>query len=126
MTHLSDQERLDWLRLFRTDNIGPITFYKLIDRFGSAGRALDALPDMARRGGAEAFKPFPKNLAEKEIEQAQKFGARLIARADDDYPYLLSQVEDAPPVITVKGHAHLLSKPGLGVEIGRASCRERV
>lgn len=113
---MNDKERLDWLRLSRTENIGPITFYKLIDRFGSAGRAIDALPDMAKRGGKAApLKAFSKDLAEKEIEKIQKFGARLIARNDDEYPYLLGQVEDAPPLITVKGHAHLLSKHGLGV-----------
>lgn len=116
MTALSDKERLSWLRLIRTDNVGPITFNRLIERFGSAEKALNALPDLAKRGGKmEGLKPFPQAEAEKEIEKVAKLGARLIAKCEPDYPPLLAAVEDAPPVITVLGQAHLLKKPSLGV-----------
>lgn len=48
---LSEEERIAWLRLSRTDQVGPITFHDLVNRFGSASAALAALPDLARRGG---------------------------------------------------------------------------
>ena len=114
--NLDPKEKLAWLRLFRTENIGPITFYRLLDRFGSAARAIDALPDLAKRGGKSApLKAFSKDEAEKELELTEKFGARLIARDEADYPSYLAQAEDAPPLIAVLGHAHLLSKKSLGV-----------
>lgn len=111
---MTEKEKLAQLRLFRTENVGPITFYKLLEAFGSAEAALNALPSLAKRGG-KTLKPFAKDLAEKEIEQTEKFGARFLFRDEDDYPALLKQIEDAPPVVALFGHAHLLSKPALGV-----------
>ena len=109
-------EKLAWLRLSRTENVGPITFYKLLERFGSADAALKALPDMAKRGGRlNGLKAFPADLAEKEMEKIEKFNAQLLARDEPDYPPLLAQVEDAPPLLTVLGRSALLSRPSLGV-----------
>ncbi|MCK5518037.1 MAG: DNA-protecting protein DprA, partial [Alphaproteobacteria bacterium] len=72
----SDKEKLAWLRLSRTENIGPITFYKLLERFGSAEEALKAIPDIARRGGRMGgLKAFAIDLAEKELAQVEKAGA---------------------------------------------------
>lgn len=106
------QERLDWLRLARSGGIGPVTIRDLIAYFGTAAKALDALPDLARRGGrSRPVRICPRSEAEREIETLEKLGARLIARPDPDYPEALAALEDAPPVITVKGHAALLQAP---------------
>ncbi|MBU6474877.1 MAG: DNA-processing protein DprA [Alphaproteobacteria bacterium] len=114
--NLDPKEKLAWLQLSRTENIGPITFYKLLERYGSAANALKAIPDLARRGGRlGGLKAFAADLAEKEIEQVEKYGARLIARDEPDYPALLAELEDAPPLIAVLGNAALLPKPSLGV-----------
>ncbi len=113
---LSDKERLAWLRLIRTENVGPITFNRLLERFGSAERALAELPSLAKRGGKlEGVKIAAPGDAEKEIEKAAKYGARIIAKCEPDYPAFLEQVEDAPPVVTVIGHVSLFKKPALGV-----------
>ncbi len=104
-----DKERLDWLRLARSSGIGPVTVRDLIAFYGTAAKALDALPDLARRGGgARPVRIFSKAEAEREIEAVEKCGARLIARAEADYPEALAALEDAPPVITVKGRTELL------------------
>lgn len=108
-------ESLDWLRLIRSQNVGPVTFYKLLERFGGAGAALDALPDMAKRGGAKSFKAHPKAAAEREVEALEQLGGQLVTRAHGDYPPLLAQVEDAPPVLSVLGHTHLLKKRTVAV-----------
>ena len=74
---LNPSERLDWLRLIRSENVGPRTFGSLVQRYGSARAALNALPDLARRGGAaRAIRICPPADATREIETAQKFGAR--------------------------------------------------
>src|SRR5262249_56915481 len=49
---LSEEQRLDWLCLIRSDNVGPRTFRALVNHYGGARAALAALPDLARRGGA--------------------------------------------------------------------------
>ena len=107
----STNEKLDWLRLIRSENVGPVTFYKLLDRFGTAAAALDALPDLARRGGAKkTLKACPMAEAEREMDACMAQGGHYITRADDGYPSLLAHVEDAPPVLTALGHTHLLTK----------------
>lgn len=108
---LTDEERLDWLRLIRSENVGPITFRQLLARLGEAAAALEALPDLARRGGRMApISIFPKNAAEREIEQLGRLGARLVAFCEPDYPAALAAVEDAPPLIAIQGNAHLLQR----------------
>ncbi len=108
---LHPAERRNWLRLIRSENVGPITFYQLLQRFGSAERALLALPDLARRGGKDGkIKICSVSEADREIEQHEKFGSTLIAACEPDYPALLSQIEDAPPLISIRGHKHLLPK----------------
>ncbi len=112
----ADKEKLAWLRLIRSENVGPITFNRLVERFGSAEKALSALPDLAKRGGKlEGIKIASAPDAEKEMAKAEKFGAKLVAKYEPEYPALLAQVEDAPPVITVMGHTSLFKKPSLGV-----------
>ncbi len=108
---LSDTERLDWLRLIRTENVGPVTFFRLIERFGSAAQALQMLPDMARRGGRTSPLRIPgKSEAEREIAAGVRLGARLLAACEPDYPEPLAAIDDAPPLISVLGHVHLLKK----------------
>jgi DNA processing protein len=114
MTALPDKEKLARLRLIRTDNVGPITFNRLLERFGSAQKALDALPALAKRGGTE-LKAFPQAKAEDEIAAVAKIGARLVYKGEAEYPALLNEIDDAPPMLTVLGRAGLLNKPSLGV-----------
>lgn len=109
---LSDTERRDWLRLIRCETVGPITFFALLRRFGHARAALDALPDLARRGGRrKPIRIFSADDAERELEATAAFGARMIARCDSDYPPLLAEIADAPPLISVRGDHRLLARP---------------
>ncbi len=101
----------DVLRLIRTLNVGPITFFQLIERFGSAGAALEKIPEMAARGGRKTpLLVYDKSRAMREMEQTEKFGARMILYGAPDYPKLLMQCPDAPPILIVAGHAHLWKK----------------
>ena len=84
---LSDAERLDWLRLIRTENVGPVTFFRLLEQCGSAARALQSLPEMARRGGRTSPLRIPaKAEAEREVAANARLGARLLAACEPDYP----------------------------------------
>lgn len=106
---LSDGERLDWLRLIRSENIGPVTFRQLMDHCGDAGSAIAAIPELARRGGARrTIAVRPKSAAEKEMAALAKLGGRMIAYCEPDYPRPLAHIADAPPLISVLGHPHLL------------------
>lgn len=108
---LRPTEKLDWLQLIRSENVGPITFFRLLERFGSAAAALDALPALAQRGGGKRrIKVCPRAAAEEELEATKAIGAGLIARGEPEYPPLLAQIEDPPPLISVLGHVHLLGK----------------
>jgi DNA processing protein len=113
---LSPSEKLDWLRLIRSENVGPITFYRLLEHFGSAAEAIEAAPELSRRGGrARPIKVCAKAAALREMETLEGLGAKLIARDEPDYPPLIAQMEDAPPVISALGHLHLLAKKAVAV-----------
>jgi len=106
---LTDNERVDWLRLSRSENVGPVTFLALLERCGSAGQALEALPARARGGGRKRnIKLFSKTGAEREIADLAKIGGRLIACHEPGYPPALAAVADPPPLIAIRGHGHLL------------------
>ncbi|MGB0086081.1 MAG: DNA-processing protein DprA [Rhodomicrobiaceae bacterium] len=101
---LSDEEKLAWIRLIRTENIGPITFHELIAHLGSASAALDAIPELCRRGGTCVVRQrYPRELAEREWEAAENAGARILAFPETDYPPLLKQIAAAPPILYAKG-----------------------
>lgn len=112
---LTEAERLDWLRLARTEHVGPITFRQLVARFGTAAAALDALPDLARRGGRRGLRPCPAAAAERELEALERAGARLLLLADADYPAALAALEDAPPAIAARGDAALAGRQAVAI-----------
>jgi DNA processing protein len=113
---LSDDERLAWLRLARTPGIGPATFAALIARCRTASAAIDALPDLARRGGVRAIPQVcTAAQARREIETVARLGARLIVSGEPDYPPLLRQIDAAPPVLCIMGDPARLSQPAVGV-----------
>ncbi|MCF4166209.1 DNA-processing protein DprA [Zavarzinia compransoris] len=104
-------ELLDRLRLIRTDSVGPVAFDHLLGLYGSAGAALDAMPGLARKGGARTLRIPTRADAERELAAIERAGARLLARGMADYPRLLAATEGAPPLITVKGHPLLAARP---------------
>ena len=119
---LTDRQRVAWLRLIRTDNVGPVTFRDLINHFGSAELALEALPELASRGGAlKSVRIHPADLAEREIEQARRMGARFLGVGEPGYPLALRQIDGAPPLISVKGRLDTLTQPAIGI-VGARNC----
>ncbi|MCJ2028281.1 DNA-processing protein DprA [Methylobacterium sp. J-043] len=111
---LTDAQRLDWLRLIRTDGIGPRTFRGLINRFGSASAALDALPDLTKRAGKRAVPPT-KAEAEREMAAAARLGIRFLAMGEAAYPKALHATDTAPPLIAVRGDPATLLKPSVAI-----------
>jgi DNA processing protein len=113
---LSPEERLDWLRLCRTERVGPINFYELLARFGSTAAALDALPRLALRGGARHPAALAtRAAAQRELDALDRLGARLVCWGEPEYPPLLAEVPDAPPVLAVRGRAALLAARAVAV-----------
>jgi len=114
LTPLSDAERFARLRLARTDRVGPVAFSQLLQRFGSAVRAVDALPDLTQRSGRDYALPSVERV-EAELAAGERKGARLILLGDADYPPLLAAVDPPPPLLWTLGDTALLSRPCIGV-----------
>ncbi|MBP0440792.1 DNA-processing protein DprA [Tianweitania sediminis] len=113
---LEHKERLAWLRLIRSEKVGPASFHQLLSRYGSAGSALEALPDLARRGGASArLRITSLAEAEREMEAAERLGARFVALGEADYPPLLKEIDHPPPLVCVKGSPALLGRAQIAV-----------
>lgn len=113
---LSDIERLAWLRLARTETVGPVAFDHLLQRFGSPERALAALPDLARRAGrAGPLRPPPEDEIRRELDSGEHLGARLICACEPDFPHRLAALDPPPPVLWALGRAELLPQPSLAI-----------
>lgn len=109
---MTDDERLAWLRLTRTEQVGPVTFEQLIGRYGSASAVLDALPDLARRGGrARPLRTPTPDEARRELAAGEAIGARLLCSADPEFPRLLAVLDPPPPLIWVIGDVSLAARP---------------
>lgn len=104
------------LRLFRTENVGPVTWRRLMDECGSATNALAALPERAKRGGRRAPLAIPdQDVVEREIEGVMKLGGRMVTLFDPDYPPLLAELPDTPPILSVQGSSACLASGGVGI-----------
>ncbi len=137
---MSDADRrIARLRLIRTPSIGPVTYRQLIERFGSAEAAIEALPDLALRGGGKPPRIADTSAIEREIATTERLGARYLFLDDPDYPSLLAEIDSPPTVMTIRGDLALASRTtvamvgarnssaaacrfarGLAVELGRA------
>ncbi|UVF21823.1 DNA-processing protein DprA [Microvirga terrae] len=112
---LTDEQRLDWLRLIRSEKVGPRTFRALVNQYGGAAGALEALPDLARRSGRLMLKVCSRAEAEKEMAAAARLGIRFIAMGEPDYPKTLQAIDTAPPLIALRGSAEILAKPSVAI-----------
>ena len=113
---LSDRQRLSWLRLIRTQNVGPASFRELINRFGSAETALEMLPELMISGGARKIVRIPSIAeAEAELEAAGENGARFVGIGEADYPPMLKNMDNPPPLIAMKGEAAVFRLPAVAI-----------
>ncbi len=113
---LDDAQRLACLRLIRSENVGPVTFRELINHFGGATAAIEALPDMARRAGAKRpIRVYPRDQAEAELEAARRIGAVAVFTIEPTYPPALAHVEVPPPLLYIKGRGDLLNRPTVAI-----------
>lgn len=115
---LSDEQRIAWLRLIRSENVGPHSFRGLVNHFGGAAAAIEALPTLARRGG-RGGSVCTRSQAEEELAEISKRGARLIAVGEQDYPPALAAADGAPPLITVAGDPEIFQRPAVAIVGGR-------
>jgi DNA processing protein len=111
-TRLSEEERLDWLRLIRSANVGPRTFHDLVGYYGGIRPALTALPGLARRGGStRPPRICSRAQAEAELKAARAAGVEFFAFGEPEYPTRLQMIDDPPPVIAVRGKLDTLARP---------------
>lgn len=113
---LTDADRLDRLRLIRSDNVGPRTFHSLLRHFGDARSALERLPDLARRGGGDRTgRICSQEEARAELAAAKRIGVALVAPGEAGYPPRLAMLDDAPPLLGVRGAADVLMRPMIAI-----------
>ncbi|MCE2687018.1 MAG: DNA-processing protein DprA [Rickettsiales bacterium] len=113
-----DIEKFNMLRLIRSENVGPVTFFNLIKIFGSATKVIDVInqekasniSNMQLAKIKSKIKLVSINQINQEIEATKKFKAKLLFFTDDLYPCLLKKINNPPPVITCKGDISLLQK----------------
>jgi DNA processing protein len=113
---LSDAERLNWLRLSQSENVGPITFQQLLQRFGTATKAIEALPEISLRGGLKRpLKLYSTTEAERDFDRAHQLNAQFVAIGEHGYPPYLEHIPAAPPLLCVMGNLDLAVTDAVGI-----------
>ena len=112
---MTNLELIDWIRLSLSENVGPATFRQVLSYFGSAKEALAHLEELAVRGGKRKIKIASEKQVEAQLKRAEKVGAKLLTWKDANYPFLLKQIKDAPPVIFVLGNEGLLAQDAVAI-----------
>ena len=113
---LTEDERIDRLRLIRSDNVGPRTFRSLLDHFGTAGAALERLPFLARQGGApRSGRICSAEEVKAELAASRRLGVKWLAPEEDGYPTRLATIDDAPPMLAVRGDGAALMRPIIAI-----------
>jgi DNA processing protein len=121
-TELSDTEKLARIQLYRSENVGPITFHQLLGRYKTAVEALNMLPELAQRGGRSSkLHIYPKEKVIKELESHEKHGAHLIVWGEALYPQKLCRIPDASPVLSYKGNPALFENQTIAI-VGARNC----
>ena len=116
VARLNDAERLACLRLIRSENVGPVTFRALINQFGGAAKALEALPEIARRAGRQRpIRIWPARDAEAELAAARRHGMQALFTIEPGYPAALAAADVPPPMLYVKGDVALLNRPAVAI-----------
>ncbi len=112
---LDDAEKIDWLRLIRSENVGPRTFKTLLERNGSAAAALRALPALARKATSRSIKICSIADAEAEWNRARKLNIRFVALCEAAYPEALRAIDAPPPLLAVAGRLDVPARPVVGI-----------
>lgn len=112
---IMDQERFDRIRLARSEGVGPVGYRRLLSRFGTAGEALRAVPELARQRGGRSVRLAAEGVIAREAGHLAAIGADWLIQGDSDYPALLAEAGDAPPVLTVRGNRGLLHRACVAV-----------
>ena len=113
---LSEQEKIDWIRLSRSENVGPVTFRTLLALYQTPTKALPQLQELAAKGGSKRkITICSEREAEKELTATEKLGGHIIASCEEGYPDILKTLPDAPPILTILGQVSLLNKPALAI-----------
>jgi DNA processing protein len=111
----AEDEAIHVIRLARSRNVGPASFRRLIARYGSAERAVAALPDLAARGGARSYSLCSEAQARREMAAAEAAGARMLVLGRPGYPAMLAHIPDPPPYLWARGRVSLAASAAVGV-----------
>ncbi len=109
---MNAQEKIDWLRLSRTETVGPITFHRLLAKYKTPAAALEILPVLTKN---KPIKICDADTAERELEILTKHHGQMVFAGDANYPLALTSLEDAPPVLSVLGNIDILNQQSVAL-----------
>ena len=106
---MDDGERAAWVAFNRAPGVGVVRFRRLLERFGSLAEAWRA-PRVALaeagldRRAVDGVTQLQSALdPARELARVRAAGAVPLTWLDDEYPALLKEIPDPPPVLYVKG-----------------------
>lgn len=109
-----------WLTLCLTPGLGAATIRRLLTIFGPPDQVLHASPAaLTRAAGSDAATALKSAAAIPAVERALAWASltdhHVITLADSEYPHLLLEIPDPPPLLYAHGNPGLLDRPALAV-----------
>ncbi len=113
-------EPLYWIALKSIPGLGDAQYRKLLQQFGSPqhifNTGMSALASVVEPAlAAKISAGFNESALKSSLEWLACAGNHVVTLADSDYPQLLLQIPDPPPLLYVKGQPDKLNKPAIAV-----------
>jgi len=111
---------IDWLALYHAPGIGPASFHKLLEQFPDPAAVLNASSGQLQQVGLrdssiDALRHPDSRTIERDLEWQAQPGNRILTCRDPDYPALLREIPDPPPLLYIHGNLHVLQEPQLAM-----------
>lgn len=107
----------DILRLYRSKNVGIKTFFKILAFFGDCKTAIENIDAFNNKycKNKESVIIASKEEIDREINSCSTIGAKIITYMSAEYPQILKEIKDFPPILTTLGNIELLKKPSISI-----------
>ena len=115
------EDRLAWLALALTPQLGPRRILRAVERAGSPAKILSlGLTQIeSLQFPAESaqfiFDGAARRAADQQLEDLAKTGASFLTYADEAYPERLREIFDPPVLLWIRGNPQLLAQPSIAV-----------
>lgn len=119
--HKKQMDLVYWLMLLKAPHVGTRTFYQALqifetpDQVFSASKVARKKSGVFRQGALDFLEKNDTSLVQADLDWAKADDCHILSLIDENYPQLLKNIPDPPPLLYVRGDVSYLSLPQLAI-----------